>query len=237
MHHDALPPEAPAAPSDQDFQAAQAAADPEQAESAPVRAESAALNAADANAEADLARPARLAQFRSRRRAQFSMVVPALLLIGYGVLLLSESLTPETQEYPPLALAGAGVGALSLALLARFFINGRRERGLFLLGAALGGGSALAALTADGQLRPSQLLPLSIALLGAALLLSYLFARGRDSSTILPALALIVAGLAAISVAEGALSAELLVSLVRLAPLALIAAALLWLPRALRERD
>jgi hypothetical protein len=237
MHHDELPPETPAAPSAQDFQAAQAAADPEQAESAPVRAESAALNAADANAEADLARPARLTQFRSRRRAQFSMVVPALLLIGYGVLLLSESLTPDAQDYPPLILAGAGVGALSLALLTRFFINGRRERGLFLLGITLGGGLALAALTADGQLTLTQLWTFSIVLLGVALLLSYLFARGRDSSAILPALALIVAGLVAIPVAEGALTAELLVSLARLAPLILIAAALLWLPRALRERD
>jgi hypothetical protein len=237
MHHDELPPKTPAAPSAQDFQAAQAAADPEQAESAPARAESAALNAADANAEADLARPARLARFRSQRRAQLSMVVPALLLIGYGVLLLSESLTPETQEYPPLALAGAGVGALSLALLARFFVNGRRERGLFLLGTTLGGGLALAALTAEGQLAPTQLWPLGVALLGGALLLSYLFARGRDSSAILPALALIVAGLAALPVAQVALTAELSISVARLAPLALVAAALLWLPRALRERD
>jgi peptidoglycan/LPS O-acetylase OafA/YrhL len=237
MSHDELPPESPVAPSDQDFQAAQAAADPEQAESAPVRAESAALNAADANAEADLARPARLTQFRSRRRAQFSMVVPALLLIGYGVLLLSESITPDVQEYPPFMLIGAGIGALAIALLARFFINGRRERGLFLLGATLGGGLALTALTADGQLTPTQLWTFSIVLLGAVLLLSYLFARGRDNSAILPALALIVAGLVAIPVADGALSADLLISFVRLAPLILIAAALLWLPRALRERD
>lgn len=237
MQPDELPPETPPAPSAEDFQAAQAAADPEQAESAPVRAESAALNAADANAEADLARPARLMQFRSRRRAQFSMVLPALLLIGYGALLLSESITPDVQEYSPLTLIGVGVGALAIALLARFFINGRRERGLFVIGVTLSGGLALTALTADGQLTTTQLWTLSIVLLGVALLLSYLFARGRDSSLIMPALALIVAGLTAIPVAEGALSADVQVSLARLAPLILIAAALIWLPRALRDRD
>jgi hypothetical protein len=227
----------PEAPPESAFQAAEAAADPNQAESAPIRAEAAALNAADANADADLARPARLSQFRSRRRTQFSMVIPALLLIGYGVLLLSETITPEVQDYPPLVLLGVGVGVLALALLARFFINGRRERSLFLIGVTLGGGLGLAALTAEGRLTTTQLWTFGIMVVGAALLLSYLFGRGRDSGVVLPALALIVAGLVAIPVAEGAISSDVLISLVRLAPLALIGAALLWLPRALRERD
>ncbi|PJF37289.1 MAG: hypothetical protein CUN49_01140 [Candidatus Thermofonsia Clade 1 bacterium] len=230
-------PEAPLPPSEQDFQAAQAAADPQQAEGAPVRAEAAALRAADANAEADLARPQRLMQFRSRRRAQFSMAMPALLLIGYGALLLSESLTPEVQEYPPLWLLGVGLAALALALLARFFVNGRRERGLFLLGATLGGWLGSAALVADGQLKLMQLWPLGIGTVGLALLLSYLLARGRDNSLILPALALIAAGLVALPVAERPIAPEISVSVARLAPLILILAALLWLPRALRERD
>lgn len=224
-------------PSESAFQAAEAAADPNQVESEPIRAEAAALNAADANADADLARPARLSQFRSRRRTQFSMVIPAFLLIGYGVLLLSETITPDVQEYPPLLLLGAGVGALALALLARFFINGRRERSLFLIGVTLGGGLGLAALTADGRLTSTQLWTFGIMVVGVALLLSYLFGRGRDSGVVLPALALIVVGLVAIPVAEGVFSSDVLISLVRLAPLALIGAALLWLPRALRERD
>lgn len=236
MSTDDLSPE-PLTPSAQDFQAAQAAADPAQAEGTPIRAEAAALNAADAHAESDLARSARLVQFRSRRRAHFSMVVPALLLIGCGLLLLSESLTPEVQEHSPLTLAGAGIGALALALLARFFINGRRERGLFVIGATLSGWLGLAALTADGRLTAAQLWTFGVVVIGAALLLSYIFVRGRESGVILPALALIVAGLAALPVVEGTLSLELRLSLERLAPLLLIAAALLWLPRALRERD
>lgn len=236
MTQDDLTPE-PQAPSAQDFQAAQAAADPQAAEGAPVRAESAALRASDANAESDLARPARLTQFRSRRRAHFSLIVPALLLIGYGALLLSETLTPEVQDYPPLLLLGAGVGALGLALLARFFVNGRRERGLFIIGATLLGWLALTALTAEGQLTSAQLWTFGIIVMGVALLLSYLFGRGREGGIVLVAMALIVAGAVAIPVAEGLLSVELLISLERLAPLLLILAALIWLPRALRERD
>jgi hypothetical protein len=236
MTQDDLAPE-PQAPSAQDFQAAQAAADPQATEGAPVRAESAALRASDANAESDLVRPARLTQFRSRRRAHFSLILPALLLIGYGVLLLSETLTPEVQDYPPLLLLGAGVGALGLALLARFFVNGRRERGLFIIGATLLGWLALAALVAEGQLTSAQLWTFGIIVMGVALLLSYLFGRGREGGIVLVAVALIVAGAVAIPVAEGLFSAELLISLERLTPLLLILAALIWLPRALRERD
>ncbi len=236
MQPEDLSPE-PQTPSPQAFEVAQAAADPRAAEGAPVRAEAAALNPSDANAEADLARAARLTQFRSRRRAHFSLIVPALLLIGYGVLLLSESLTPEIEEYPPALLVGAGVGALGLSLVARFFINGRRERGLFTLGATALGWLGLAALTADGQLSSSRLWTFGIVVAGGALLLSYLFGRGREGGTVLVALALIVAGVVATPVAEGAIPAEVLTSALNLAPLLLIALALIWLPRALRERD
>ncbi|MFQ3536910.1 MAG: hypothetical protein SNJ58_13655 [Aggregatilineales bacterium] len=228
------------APSAQDFQAAQAAADPsdpEQAASPPIRAEAAALNPADANAEADLARPARLTQFRSRRRAHFSMAVPAVLLIGYGTLLLSESITPDVQDYPPSLLVGAGVGALALALVARFFINGRRERGLFSVGTTLLGWLCLAALAADGQLTPAQLWAFGIMAIGAALLLGYLFARGREGGVVLVALALFVAGAVALPLLEGAVPADISTSLANLAPFFLIILALLWLPRARRQRN
>ncbi|MFN7211111.1 MAG: hypothetical protein ACK4P1_12100 [Aggregatilineales bacterium] len=236
MQPEDLSPE-PQPPSPQAFEVAQAAADPREAEGAPVRAEAAALNPSDANAEADLARAARLTQFRSRRRAHFSLIVPALLLIGYGVLLLSESLTPESQDYPPPVLIGAGVGVLGLSLVARFFVNGRRERGLFALGATALGWLALAALTADGQLSPARLWTFGIAAAGGALLLSYLFGRGREGGLILVALALIVSGIVATPVADGAIPAGVLTSALNLAPLLLIALALIWLPRALRERD
>src|SRR5258708_18425400 len=91
-------------------------------------AEIAALSPDDADADSDLVRQARATQFRTQRRAQFSALVPALLLIAAGVLLL---VRPDVIARR-LVIGGALAGLL-LSLFLRFLFNGRRERGLFFV--------------------------------------------------------------------------------------------------------
>src|SRR5258708_5395326 len=94
-------------------------------------AEIAALSPDDADADSDLVRPSRATQFRTQRRAQFSALFPALLLIAAGVLLL---VRPDVIVRR--LVIGGAVAGLLLSLFLRFLFNGRRERGLFFITAS-----------------------------------------------------------------------------------------------------
>src|SRR5579859_3603603 len=142
--------------------------------------------AADAEAHTDLPRGARAAQFRQTRRLQVSTAVPALMLIGLGVLYL---VNPAWLT-PGLAL-GIGVGALGVGLVVRFWLNMRRERGLFFLGftICLWAGFVVAALLRGLTL--SHVWPALVIAIGLAALCTFLFERTHERALIFPGIALI----------------------------------------------
>lgn len=188
----------------------------------------------DADADADIARPSRVMQYRVQRRSQFSMALPALLLIGIGALFLIHLLTPESQLLTPTTALGAVVGALSLGLLFRFLINGRREIGVFLIGMVLLLWMALAAAGILGALDLTTMWPLAICALGVALLLMLLFVRERG--IVLPALALIIVGVVVLMFTNGNITADVITTVAQYWPLLLIVFAVIFLPSAFRSR-
>lgn len=145
--------------------------------------------AADSEAQADLPRSARAAQFRQTRRLQVSTVVPALVLIGLGALYL---INPVWLT-PALAL-GIGIGALGVSFVARFWLNVRRERGLFFLGLTIILWAAFVVAALIRGLTLSHIWPALVIAIGLAALITFLFERAHERSLILPGIALIVAG-------------------------------------------
>src|SRR5258708_17206214 len=78
-----------------------------------VAPQNASLNPDDADADSDLVRPSRAVQFRVQRRAQFSTLLPALLMIVSGVVLLAR---PDVLTRPWILPAVLGAVAVSLLL-------------------------------------------------------------------------------------------------------------------------
>lgn len=207
------------------------------AEGEEVAAEEPVLQAADADAEADLARPARVTQYRAQRRMQISMALPGLLLTGLGALLLWQTTLPDSERVPPAVLLGIVVGAVGVAIIARFALNGRRERGLFLIGLLILAFGALFALVVSGALFVEQLLPLSLIAVGLALGLTFTFERSHERGLLLPALALMAAGGLALPFTLGVFSLDLITIAAAFWPLILLVLALILLPLAIRSRE
>ncbi len=191
--------------------------------------------AADAETQADLPRSARAAQFRQTRRLQVSTVVPALILIGLGALYL---INPAWLT-PALAL-GIGVGAIGLSFVARFWLNMRRERGLFFLGLTilLWAGFVVTALIRGLTL--SHIWPALVIAIGLAALCTFLFERTHERSLILPGIALIVAGGAGLALTLSFVPADALSGLQNWFaywPVLPIILALLLFPRIFAQRS
>ncbi len=189
------------------------------------------LNADDADAEADLSRPSRAMQFRIQRRAQVSTAFPALLLIAVGLLYLVH---PTELTYP-LAI-GVGLGALGIGLVTRFWLNTRRERGLFFIGMLLLLWIGFIALGVTGNVDLGQGWPLTISAIGLAMILTFIFERTHDRGLLLPGLTLIVAGAVALPFTMGILSGTVLTNVAVYWPVLFLLAALTILPRAIRDR-
>ncbi len=190
--------------------------------------------AADAEAHADLPRGARAAQYRQTRRLQVSTVVPAFVLIGLGALYL---INPAWLT-PALAL-GIGVGAIGLSFVARFWLNMRRERGLFFLGLTicLWAGFVVAALIRGLTL--AHIWPALVIAIGLAALITFLFERTHERTLILPGIALIVAGGVGLALTLSFVPADALNGLPGLIiywPVLPIVLALLLLPRVFAKR-
>jgi uncharacterized membrane protein (DUF485 family) len=194
------------------------------------------LAVADADAASDLARAPRMSQYRSQRRRFTSMFITALLMIALGVLYLSVTLTPELGSLPPVVMMGITAAAVALSLIGRFVFNGRRERGLFALGALILLWIGLLALIVNGNLSIGQGWPLALAAVGAALLLTFVFERNHERGLLLPGFALIVAGIIAVPFGVGLIPREITATLALLWPLLLIIPALALVPLAFRIR-
>jgi hypothetical protein len=189
---------------------------------------------ADSNADADLPRGARAQQFRQSRRLQVSSAFPALAMISIGALLIVSPLW-----LTPAIVFGLVIAAMGVSLLARFWLNGRRERGLCFLGLSILLWSAfLTAVVARGLLL-DRIWPILIMALGLALLCTFLFERIHERSVILPGIALIIAGGIALMFTWPLLSGAWLDSVQSLLvywPIAAIVLAILLIPRAFSRR-
>jgi hypothetical protein len=192
------------------------------------------LQADDTDADSDVARPSRVMQYRTQRRTQVSMLLPALFLMLFGVLLLAQALTPEVTLVTPLGLAGGAMGAFALGLLYRFLVNRRRETGVLFLSLVLLCWLTLGAAFALGALDLAQSWPLAISAVGVAIFVMLLFVRERG--LVLPGLAFGVAGVALLMFTSGAMDAGALTAIAQYWPVLLIVLALIFLPSAFRNR-
>lgn len=190
----------------------------------------------DMDADADLARPSRVLQYRTQRQAQFSMAIPALLLVMIGAIYLVNIFAPDLDLLTPSLAVGIGVFALGLALLGRYLANGRRERGLLFMALLIFLWLGLATLISFDVIRLSQGWPLALSAIGIAMIGILLFGRNRDRGLLLPGLAIIVAGVAALPFTMNLLPSAWLPYIAAYWPILLIILAILLLPGVLRKR-
>ncbi len=193
--------------------------------------ENSSLNPDDADADADLSRPSRAMQFRVQRRSQVSTAIPALLLIALGIVYL---LRPSELTYP-LAI-GIGVGVLGISLVIRFLLNTRRERGLFFVGVLVLLWLGFVAWLVYAQADAGQMWPLSISVVGLAMLITFVFERTHDRGLLLPGFILILGGGLALLFTMGALPGYILTGIALYWPVLFLLLALIILPRALGSR-
>lgn len=124
----------------------------------------------------------------------------SLGLIGLGLLLLA----PQYIEGLKVTAGNAAViftGALILTFFFRFFISGRRERGLFFLGLVLllwGGVIAMTILASD-EFPIQDFYPLLLGGVGIACFFTFLFERTHQIGLVLPGVMLIFASSVALT--------------------------------------
>lgn len=198
------------------------------------------LRSNDREADADLARPSRVITYRQQRRSQFSMTIPAILMIMLGALFLANNLTSDPTNpiadlglLTPLTAVGATVAAISLGLVARFMINGRRELGLMFIALTLVFWLALGAVVASGVLPFAQAWPLFISAVGLAVLPLLMFTRERP--LLLTGLFFLITGLALLPFTMGFIDTTSVNGLVAYWPIIPFVLALMYLPRAFRK--
>jgi hypothetical protein len=189
------------------------------------------LNPNDTDVAADLSRPSRAMQFRIQRRSQVSTAIPALLMIGIGLLLLVKPI----ELTLPITL-GIVLGALGAGLAIRFLLNARRERGLFFVGAIILLFIGLIAAAIYSEIDLAQIWPLSVSVIGLAMIVTFVFERSHDRGLLLPGLMLIVAGAVAVPFTMGILPSGILSNVALYWPVLLLLVALAALPRAVRDR-
>lgn len=188
----------------------------------------------DTDADADISRPSRVMQYRVQQRSQFSMAIPALLLVALGILYSIHALTPESQILTPLTALGAALGALGIGLVARFLGNGRKETGVLFLGLLILFWAAVGAAVAFNAIDPSLAIPFTVSAVGMAILGMLPFVRERGLA--LPGLVFVVAGVTLLPFATNLLGPDLIRVVTLIWPILLIILALLFLPRAFRGR-
>ncbi|MEP7286404.1 MAG: hypothetical protein ABI947_11605 [Chloroflexota bacterium] len=193
--------------------------------------QNASLSPDDAGAESDLPRPSRSEKQRLRRRTQFSTVVPALLLIGFGLVAL---LRPELITR--MIIAEVIAGTIFMSILLRFLFNSRRERGLFFIGALIVISAGIVALVVLDFIDFAELWPVVIIAPGLAMILTFIFERSHDRGLLLPGLMLIVAGVALLLFTMGFLDSSILPGIALYWPVLFLLLALALLPRAIRDR-
>jgi len=209
-------------------------------------AEQARLSQAEADARAAAERQSRLAHPElffpmptplTLRRGQITSVVPALLLILTGAW-LTFSLTTAAPPDPALVAAVAASG-VAVTLFVHWLSSGRWARGaLFFALLLLLSGITIVYLAQPSTLGLPQGWPLLLVAVGGAFLLSGLMAQPVDRRVLLPALAFVIAGFAALAFTTGALSETLAATAASLWPVVALVLLAIWLlPAVFRQRQ
>lgn len=129
---------------------------------------------------------------RQRSGSRLAIFPLAMGFIGLGVVLLAE----DRIEGLTIGLGQASivlVGALVLTFLFRFFTSGRRERGLFFLAVVIiSWGIVLAMSIIDNETFPiEEFWPLTIAGVGIAFFMTFLFERNHQTGLVFPGIILL----------------------------------------------
>jgi len=198
-------------------------------------ADSSAVSDDDDGAASDLPRENRADLFQAERRSQFSMFTLALMMVAFGAGVLVDLFTPESELLTPPLLIGVGAVGLSVGLLGRYLINGRREIGLLFLGLAVGIALVLGVAFGAGVFDPAAIIPLTIVAFGLTLIL-LIFFGARERGLLLPGLIVCVVGAVLLPYALGLIPASLFETVRTYYPALIVAAGLLLIPVALRRR-
>lgn len=131
---------------------------------------------------------------RQQRPGRLAISPLAFGLIGLGSLLLAENFVEELE-----ITAGAAItlllGSFVLTTTFRFFESGRRQRGLFFMGVVLLIWGAIVALNVlrEDKFPIDEFWPLTIAGVGAAFFITFLFERNHQAGLVFPGIILMFA--------------------------------------------
>jgi len=189
-----------------------------------------------ASTEIEAPRQGRAGQFRQARRERSSMFFPALLIIGLGLILLLP-LFDTSQALSGLVVLGIAFGVLGVGLLARFFFNGRHERGIAFLGLLILLWMACTATFLSNFISLSAGWPIFVVAVGGAMFFTIALEREHDRTLALPAMIFMWAGGVALVFTMQIISISVLASVASLWPFLFVLIALALLPRVFRVRQ
>ncbi len=174
---------------------------------------------------------------RQQRPGRLAIAPLAFGLIGLGGLLLAENFVEELE-----ITAGAAIiillGSFVLTTVFRFFESGRRQRGLFFVGNVLliwGGVVALNVLRED-KFPLDEFWPLTIAGVGAAFFITFLFERNHQAGLVFPGIILMFASGIAFLVTLDVIGPDLTDGVKDFWPLIVAVVGLLLFPAAFQKR-
>lgn len=174
---------------------------------------------------------------RQQRPSRLAIAPLAFGLIGLGILLLAENFVEELE-----ITAGAAItillGSFVLTTVFRFFESGRRQRGLFFMGVVLliwGGVVALNVLRGD-EFPIDEFWPLTIAGVGAAFFITFLFERNHQAGLVFPGIILMFASAIAFMVTLDVIGQDVLDGVKDFWPLMAAVVGLLLFPAAFQKR-
>lgn len=174
---------------------------------------------------------------RQKSSSRLAIFPLAMGFIGLGALLLIEDRI-EGFQVTTGAAAIILLGALVLTYLFRFFVSGRRERGLFFLAIVLimwGIVMALINLKSD-TFTFEEFWPLMIAGIGLALFITFLFERSHQVGLVFPGIILLFASGVSFIVSLGIIGQSVTDAITNYWPLILACIGLTLLPSAIQKR-
>ncbi|MBZ0317047.1 MAG: hypothetical protein K8L91_11565 [Anaerolineae bacterium] len=174
---------------------------------------------------------------RQQRPGRLAIAPLAFGLIGLGGLLLAENFAEELE-----ITAGAAIiillGSFVLTTVFRFFESGRRQRGLFFVGNVLliwGGVVALNVLRED-KFPLDEFWPLTIAGVGAAFFITFLFERNHQAGLVFPGIILMFASGIAFLITLDVIGPDMTDAVKDFWPLIVAVVGLLLFPAAFQKR-
>jgi hypothetical protein len=178
--------------------------------------------------------------FRRRLRNQVNMLPLALYLLALGGYLLARQQDVDgLPDLSTLAIGSISVLALALTIIFRALLNGRRERGLLLIGLWVWTTAGLLFVLAygiDQHADAREWWPLLLWSLGAAFVLLYPIERTHDTRLIWLGIITVVAGCAAYGVTSDQIDRQSLHNAAEYWPLLLSVVGIGLLPLAFRRR-